>query len=74
VKLNSRWHNAKGFHPVARITNERTVEDSRQVRDRHGVFRAVKDAVDEVKWAARRREGSGWRNGARVSGGKAEAK
>ena len=66
-KQNSRWHKTGGFHAVARISPERSVEDSRQVRDRHGVFRTVRDMVDEVKWCARRREGFGWRNGARVA-------
>lgn len=66
-KQNSRWHNGLGFHIVARISPERKVEDSRQVRDRHGIFRTVKDAPDEVKWCARRREGFGWRNGARIA-------
>lgn len=69
-KPNSRWHAASKpgiFFAVSRLHRDRTVEDSRQVRDRHGIFRTVRDAPDEVKWCERRREGFGWRNGARIA-------
>jgi hypothetical protein len=60
-KVNSRW-GSRG----QRYSSDRTVEDSRQVRDRRGVKRLKRDAPSEVQWCERRREAFGWRNGARL--------
>lgn len=60
-KPNSRWRSGR-----PRYSSDRTVEDSRQVRDRRGIKRLKRDAPSEVQWCDRRRESFGWRNGARV--------
>lgn len=61
-KLNSRWRKH-----AQRYSSDRTVEQTRYVRQPDGSRRRKTDAPTEVAFVARLREPAGWRNGARVS-------
>lgn len=43
-----------------------TVSDTRWTRGANGKRRLVVDEVDRTVWLSRRREPTGWRNGAKV--------
>jgi hypothetical protein len=61
VKMNSRWR--KG---AQRYSTERTVEQTRFVKQPDGSRRRETDAVAEPRFVDRAHEVAGWRHGAKV--------
>jgi hypothetical protein len=66
MKPGSRWSTTGKNLLVPRISNDRTVEHTRFVRQPNGSRRKVTDTPTERVFVERSHEASEWRNGARV--------
>jgi hypothetical protein len=59
--INSRWR--KG---AQRYSTDRTIEQTRFVRQPNGYRRRESDSPTEVRFVERVHEATGWHNGARI--------